>query len=220
MTFTCASCNGTFTEAIPKTAHDYEEKTVPPTCTESGYTQYTCRACGESHTDTDSSPTGHSWGTWLMTQVPTYTQTGEYMRTCSLCGEEGTKELRCLTETSESVRQEILRLVNIEREKAGVAPLSYQSSAQIVVDARVQDLLLKFSHTRPDGSSCFDALGVYEVSVGYPIGENIAMGYTSAASVMEGWMNSPGHRANILNPNFRYIAVGGVDSRWVQMFFG
>ena len=221
MTYTCADCKATHTEAIAKAAHSYEEeKKVSPTCTENGYTQYTCSVCGDSYTDVDSYAVGHAWGTWEVTKIPNYTEAGEHKHICSACGVEERISLGCLVMTPEAIQREILRLVNMEREKAGVAPLEYYSRAQIAADARAQDLLLQFSHTRPDGTICFDALDDYNIYSGYIAGENIAMGYPNAETVMNGWMNSPGHRTNILNPNYTHIVIGGVDSRWVQLFFG
>jgi uncharacterized protein YkwD len=80
-----------------------------------------------------------------------------------------------------------------------------------------------FSHTAPDGSTFVDRA----VAAGYPRneagGENIAMGYRTAADVMDGWMDSEGHRANILNCDFAAIGVGlardsGGTPYWTQVF--
>ena len=219
-TYTCSICTGTYTEAVPKTAHSYAEEKVAPTCTEPGYTQSTCQTCGHKDARQEIQPNGHQWGTWEVTKLATYSEAGEHKHTCTVCGGVETRSLGKLVKTADSVWQEVLRLVNIEREKAGIAPMSYHSGAQIAADARAQDLILLFAHERPDGSVCFDVLDDYHVKYAYPLGENIAMGYSSAQSVMNGWMNSPGHRANILNPDFTHIVVGGVGGRWVQLFFG
>lgn len=61
-----------------------------------------------------------------------------------------------------------------------------------------------------------EELGIYNY---YSIGENIAYGYIDPQDVVEGWMNSPGHRANILNPNYTHIVVGVRGYNWVQIFF-
>ena len=219
-TYTCSICTGTYTEAVPKTAHSYAEEKVAPTCTEPGYTQSTCQTCGHKDARQEIQPNGHQWGTWEVTKLATYSEAGEHKHTCTVCGGAETRSLGKLVKTADSVWQEVLRLVNIEREKAGIAPMSYHSGAQIAADSRAQDLILLFAHERPDGSVCFDVLDDYHVKYAYPLGENIAMGYSSAQSVMNGWMNSPGHRANILNPDFTHIVVGGVGGRWVQLFFG
>ena len=75
-----------------------------------------------------------------------------------------------------------------------------------------------FSHDRPNGTSCFTALK--EAGVKYlSAGENIAMGYRTPADVMKGWMDSEGHRNNILNPNFTDFACGVYKSGYWSQFF-
>ena len=78
-----------------------------------------------------------------------------------------------------------------------------------------------FSHTRPDGRSCFTALTDLGISYG-GAGENIAYGQSSPEEVMTAWMNSSGHRANILNSSFTKLGVGvyksGNTIYWVQLF--
>ncbi len=76
-----------------------------------------------------------------------------------------------------------------------------------------------FSHTSPTYGSPFDMMRSYGVTYRYA-GENIASGQRTAAQVMNDWMNSSGHRANILNQNFTKIGVGYVNGKWVQMFIG
>mgnify|MGYP000966070924 FL=1 len=78
-----------------------------------------------------------------------------------------------------------------------------------------------FSHTSPVFGSTFSLLDQYGISY-KTAGENIAMGYTTPEAVVTGWMNSPGHRANILNASFTQIGVGYVASGnyWTQEFIG
>ena len=96
--------------------------------------------------------------------------------------------------------------------------MNVQNAAQ--TRAKEQEQL--FFHTRPNGTSCFTALKENEVS--YRVaGENIAQGQRSPEQVMSGWMNSKGHRENILNEKFTNISVGvykGSNGRyyWTQMF--
>ncbi len=113
----------------------------------------------------------------------------------------------------------ILELVNKERANAGVAPLSYYYEGQTVGDIRASEICTSFSHTRPNGTECFTA--AEEAGVSYmTAGENLAYGYSTPEEVMNGWMNSPGHRSNILDPEFTHIVVGRNGSYWVQFFFG
>ncbi|MNH43142.1 Cysteine-rich secretory protein family protein [compost metagenome] len=76
-----------------------------------------------------------------------------------------------------------------------------------------------FSHTSPTYGSPFDMMRSFGVKYSYA-GENIASGQRTPQEVMTAWMNSAGHRANILNGNFTKIGVGYVNGEWVQMFIG
>lgn len=121
----------------------------------------------------------------------------------------------------EAFLNEVIRLVNEERAKEGLSALKTTDAITQAAQVRADELLQLFEHTRPDGRSCFTALS--EAGVGYrTAGENIAMGYPTPAAVVNGWMNSPGHRANILNGSFTTIGVGynSQGSCWVQMFVG
>ena len=109
----------------------------------------------------------------------------------------------------------------LERAKEGLSALKTNDAITEAAQTRADELLQLFDHTRPDGRSCFTALG--EAGVSYrAAGENIAMGYPTPEAVVNGWMNSPGHRANILNRSFTTIGVGYNSQRncWVQMFVG
>ena len=116
---------------------------------------------------------------------------------------------------------EVVRLVNAERAKAGLSALRMDAGVTAAAQVRAREIVSTFSHTRPDGRKCFTALE--EAGVRYRgAGENIAYGQPSAAAVVNAWMNSPGHRANILNANFTTIGVGhhtvGSTHYWTQLF--
>lgn len=116
-----------------------------------------------------------------------------------------------------SYAEEVLYYCNIEREKAGVSPLVLDETLCSAAEVRAGELVSTFSHTRPDGRSCFTAME--EAGYSYSAaGENIAWGYSTAKEVVEGWMNSPGHRANILSSDFNSIGIGKSGTYWVQMF--
>ena len=107
---------------------------------------------------------------------------------------------------------EVLRLVNEERAKEGLEPYEFGYSGYACAKLRAQELLVRFEHTRPDGTPCFtvfNELGVNELFSS--MGENIAMGHRSPEDVVDAWMNSPGHRANILDPDYEQLAVGVVE---------
>ena len=126
-------------------------------------------------------------------------------------------------DTDLSVEREVAKLVNIERQKTGLAPLTFSEEISRVAEAKSQDMANKnyFSHTSPTYGDPFQMMKSFGIKFGYA-GENIAKGYRDAQSVMNGWMNSSGHRANILNSNFKKIGVGYVAANgttyWTQMF--
>lgn len=123
-------------------------------------------------------------------------------------------------------QQEVLRLVNIERQKAGVAPLTMDNTALTsAAMKRAEEMQKVTDHIRPDGSSCFTILEEYKVKWTHICGENIAWMQTTPAQVVDSWMHSKGHRENILNKEYTQMGVGCVKRtdrgyNWVQVFIG
>ncbi|WP_379150678.1 CAP domain-containing protein [Paenibacillus sp. sgz5001063] len=117
--------------------------------------------------------------------------------------------------------QQIVTLVNKERAAAGLSPVTALASLNKVAAAKATDMRSNqyFSHTSPTYGSPFDMMSSFGVSYQYA-GENIAMGQKTPQEVMTAWMNSTGHRANILSANFNYIGVGYDNNYWVQEFIG
>ncbi|MEC0171966.1 CAP domain-containing protein [Paenibacillus graminis] len=117
--------------------------------------------------------------------------------------------------------QQIVTLVNKERAAAGLSPVSALASLNKVAAAKATDMRANnyFSHTSPTYGSPFDMMSAFGVTYQYA-GENIAMGQRTPQEVMTAWMNSAGHRANILSANFNYIGVGFDNNYWVQEFIG
>lgn len=121
---------------------------------------------------------------------------------------------------------DMLKQVNAQRAKNGKSALTLNQSLCASARVRASEIAKDgcFSHTRPDGSGCFTAIS----GVSYrTAGENIAMGtwgYYGVDEIMDGWMNSEGHRANILNGDFSEVGFGCVvvngNGYWVQMFIG
>ncbi len=128
--------------------------------------------------------------------------------------------------TPDQYAEEVVRLVNLRREENGLAPLEMTDGLMQTAKLRADELTEYYSHSRPDGSDCFTALKNAGISY-RGAGENIAAGYDTPESVVEGWMNSPGHRANILKEKFTQIGVGyaydedtAYGSYWTQIFIG
>ncbi|MBW4082945.1 CAP domain-containing protein [Paenibacillus sp. S150] len=120
-----------------------------------------------------------------------------------------------------SFTQQIVTLVNKERAAAGLSPVAALDSLNKVAAAKATDMRSNnyFSHTSPTYGSPFDMMAAFGVTYQYA-GENIAMGQKTPQEVMTAWMNSAGHRANILSANFNYIGVGFDNNYWVQEFIG
>ena len=102
---------------------------------------------------------------------------------------------------------EVFRLTNAERRNYGLADFSRNGPLSAAAMVRAKESLVFFSHTRPDGRDCFSAFDENGVIYGMAA-ENIAYGQSTPAEVVSGWMNSPGHRANILNPGLGSLGVG------------
>ena len=119
-----------------------------------------------------------------------------------------------------SWESEILRITNVERQNAGLNPLVVCTRLANSALAHTNRMLEGqfFSHSDPGtGTASGDRIrstGYFESSNGWGYGENIAMGYSSPNATMVGWMNSPGHRANILNPSFTHLGVGVNIGKW------
>jgi uncharacterized YkwD family protein len=125
-----------------------------------------------------------------------------------------------------AIEREVVRLVNIERAKKGLQPLKISEKLSKVARTKSQDMKDNhyFSHESPTYGSPFDMLKHFGVSY-QTAGENIAAGQPTAAAVVDGWMNSQGHRENILHPSYTHIGVGYVSggdygTYWTQLFTG
>ena len=118
---------------------------------------------------------------------------------------------------------EVIRLVNEIRQSNGFGTLKSNWQLSRVARYKSQDMHDKkyFSHQSPTYGSPFEMMKNFNISY-RTAGENIAKGYTTPQAVVDGWMNSPGHRANILNASFTEIGVGYVADGhyWTQMFIG
>lgn len=120
-----------------------------------------------------------------------------------------------------SYERDVIRLVNEHRRVKGIPELSYDWELSRVARIKSQDMKDSgyFAHNSPTYSSPFQMIKSFGISY-RSAAENIARGYATPESVVNGWMNSPGHRANILNSAFTHIGVGYVSdgNYWTQMF--
>ena len=125
---------------------------------------------------------------------------------------------------SDKFAEEVLRLTNAERAKVGVQPLKFSTDLTASALIRAMELPQKFSHTRPNGYN-FDS--AFVTGKGHVIGENLAGGQTTPKQVVQAWMDSPGHRKNMLSKNYHEIGIvyyyqpnSKYKHYWVQHFRG
>ena len=128
-----------------------------------------------------------------------------------------------LNETAASFEAEVVRLVNGIRRQNGLNPLTENWELSRVARYKSQDMLDNryFAHNSPTYGTPFQMMKAFGLSY-RTAGENIAKGYATPQAVVNGWMNSSGHRANILNASYTQIGVGYVaqGNYWTQMFIG
>jgi uncharacterized YkwD family protein/spore coat assembly protein SafA len=126
-----------------------------------------------------------------------------------------------VSSSTTAYESEVVRLVNQKRAEHGLKPLAQDWQLSRVARYKSQDMkdLGYFSHTSPTYGSPFDMMKSFGISY-RTAGENIAKGYSTPEAVVNAWMNSPGHRANILNSTYTHIGVGYISSGnyWTQMF--
>lgn len=115
--------------------------------------------------------------------------------------------------------QDFVSLMNAHRQSVGCDPLAWNSAVAGVAQAHSEDMIARsyFDHDNPDGESPFDRLRAAGVSY-RGAAENIAYGYPSAAAVLNGWLNSSGHRRNIENCSLSEHGVGLQGTHWTHVF--
>jgi uncharacterized protein YkwD len=115
----------------------------------------------------------------------------------------------CEADLNVSFENELIALVNAQRRKSGLKPLTPQAQLKAVARAHSTDMACNglFSHTGRDGSSIRDRVAAREYRF-LAIGENIAVGYETPQDVLAEWMSSPRHRKNILTPSFTEVGAG------------
>ncbi len=128
------------------------------------------------------------------------------------------KPAKKATDPLARLEEQALRLINLEREREGLAPLEFSEELQRCARIRSVEIVQEFSHDRPDGQSCFS------LNPELIMGENIAYGQTTPRQVVDAWMDSPSHREIILMDRFTVSAVGCCYNKandtyyWVQLF--
>ena len=185
-----------------------------------------------ANTDIDNSKVSFSWNSSNSSVVSVENTTGSKAKitaknpgtaTVTVRTDNG-KTASCkitVSMNTDSYVDEVIRIVNEERADNGLTPLEKREDLCRLADIRAKEIVQSFSHTRPDGRSCFSIIEDNNIPY-YALGENIAMGQTTPEEVMDSWMNSSGHRENILSSDYNGIGVGCYESNgrlyWVQIF--
>ncbi|WP_312636879.1 CAP domain-containing protein [Oscillibacter sp.] len=188
-------------------------------CTQAGNCITDCDTTGNCTTTCDKSgnctqPTGNN-------QTPS-TGNGQSGQNGS-SNQGGSGSTDNSTADNQTFEQQVADLVNQQRAANGLNPLTLSTELSAAARAKSQDMHDKnyFAHESPTYGSPFDMLKTFGISY-RTAGENIAMGYSTPEAVMNAWMNSSGHRANILNASYTQIGVGYVadGNYWTQEFIG
>ena len=223
--------------------HDYIAVITEPTCTQRGYTTYTCSKCGEIFVTDYVDALGHDMGQWYATTEPGCKTGGNGRRDCTRCNYHESKGLdpmghefmdgaciRCDEAAAEGAdyslyysdyEWEVLRLVNRERVKNGLNPLSGSVLLQQASDIRAQELDELLSYTRPNGNSWYsvlEELDVYIKTASEMIAASQEAQYTPA-QVVEYWLNSEDHNYKLLSTDITHTGVGyyeGNSLNWEQ----
>lgn len=135
-----------------------------------------------------------------------------------------TNDTNNTSNNTNSEASQVIKLVNDERSKNGLSPLKENKELSKVANIKAQDMIDKnyFDHVSPTYGTPFDMMKKFGINYTFA-GENIAYGQKTPSEVMNSWMNSEGHRANILNSNYTEIGIGIARNNdgtpyWVQMF--
>ena len=230
--YTCTVCDKTKTETIAAIGHDWEEKTTPATCKDTGSVDRTCKTCGVTEHVKDLPVTNeHIWDAGTVTKEANCTDKGETTYSCTVCGatkvEEDIAALghdfhggncnRCGVSEDydpEHFRQTIFTQTNEFRAENDRAPLTYLSQYQTVADLRAKEQATSYGHTRPNGEPYYTAFE----ELGY--GDRLAAGLNGENAgrmqgtwffedwAVNGWSVSPGHRQAMLADAADGIVVG------------
>jgi uncharacterized protein YkwD len=119
-----------------------------------------------------------------------------------------------------SMAAQVEQLINAARSRAGCRPLQWDAAAAAAAQQHSDDMARRgyFSHTSPEGRTVVDRLRAQGADF-RALAENVAMGQQTPQEVVSGWMNSPGHRRNIMDCTYTRSGIGFRDNRWTQVFY-
>lgn len=215
--------------------HRYEKTVVDPTCTKEGYTKYSCD-CGDSYTENRKKALGHDYKVTVV--QPTVEERGYNLHECTRCGDSYkdtyVDKLPAHTDPPEteppetnppenshpvydisdhvvgSLEYEILAEINARRAEEGLSELKMDKKLCALAAIRAYEASISFSHTRPNGTSCFTVLKEYKYKGGSLAGENLlhCNPSYSASKLVDVWMKSTSHKNNIMTSSFTKAGLG------------
>ena len=228
---TTKNCFESTTVIVTKPTFTTEVTTqaTKPTFTTEATTEETTQATKPTFTtEATTEVTTHATKPTFTTEATTE-ETTKITETTTVATETTTNKVtETTTETTtstvdNSVASKLLNLVNKARNENGLSSLTLNSSLSNVAQKKAEDMKNNnyFSHTSPTYGSPFDMIKSFGINY-KTAGENIAKGQKTAEEVFNAWMNSSGHRANILNKNFTQMGIGYTSGNtyWSQMFIG
>ncbi len=225
---------GSSQPAPGKHQHSYTDTVVAPTCTADGYTEHNC-ACGDQYRSDIQKALGHDYKVTVV--PPTVESQGYNLHECTRCGDSYKdtyiNKLPVSTEPPEteppetkppenahpvydisdhvvgSLEYQILAEINAYRAAEGLGELKLDKKLCALAAIRAYESSISFSHTRPNGTSCFSVFDDYNYNAGLA-GENLVYcnASYSAAEIVTSWMNSTSHKNNILCSSFRKAGLG------------
>ncbi len=222
-TYTTEATTESTTQSVKPT---YTTEATTESTTQSVKPTYTTEATTESTTQSVKPTYTTEATTESTTQSvkPTYTTEATTESTTQKVTETSTETTTASANVNSSTAKELLNLVNKARAENGLSALTLNSNLSAVAQKKAEDMKNNnyFSHTSPTYGSPFDM--IKNAGINYKTaGENIAKGQKTAEAVFNAWMNSSGHRANILNSRFTQMGIGvtdGSNKYWSQMFIG
>ena len=202
----------TTTPDDPKHTHkwEYYYTISGPFCDRDGVNAEKCFACGETREVPNKERAPHSFDSWVNEKIATPTETGLKTRKCFNCEYKEKKTVAKVNwkPVDGNLSLEMQKYVNQNRQANGLPALKYRYDLQKYADLRAKESFTKYSHTRPDGRSWETVFTDNGLELLGTMAENISGDDTDARTAVEGFMDSPGHRANILLPDTTGVVTG------------
>jgi len=197
--YKCTGCGKTKKVTIKKTSHTYKLTASKAATTKSnGYKKYTCTCCKATKTTTIKVKAVTGTAASVQCKEADTFKVDTKDRTYTVKTSKGTKKVTGHFDSA--MEKQLVNLLNSYRKSKGLNTLTAKKVLGTAADTRATEITVLFSHTRPNGTK-------WSTVSKYLAGENIACGYSNAASLMNAWKNSASHNANMLYANYKTIGI-------------